>query len=93
MNKFIFFALFLFSTAMSHAQLVEVQANYNNVGDVDFVAYNNSPAPLYLNLDFADLENTVFREPLPYICLSLDSTHFLPCFVSRMLKFPGLIIS
>jgi len=69
MKKLIFLTVFLFSLTESHAQLVEVQANYNNVGDVDFVAYNNSPVPLYLNLDFADLENTVFREPLPYIQL------------------------
>jgi hypothetical protein len=51
------------------AQLAEVQANYNSVGDVDFVAYNNTPAPLFLNIDFADLENTTFNEPLPYIKL------------------------
>jgi murein DD-endopeptidase MepM/ murein hydrolase activator NlpD len=52
-----------------NAQLVEVQANYNSVGDVDFVAYNNSQAPLFLNIDFADLENTTFNETLPYIKL------------------------
>ena len=48
-------------------QPIEVQANYNSVGDVDFVAYNNTPAPLFLNVNFADLQNTTFDEPLPYI--------------------------
>jgi murein DD-endopeptidase MepM/ murein hydrolase activator NlpD len=61
--------LFLFTAKFTYAQLVEVQANYNNIGDVDFIAYNNSKAPLFLNIDFADLENTTFNEPLPYIKL------------------------
>lgn len=67
MNKQFLAAIFLFLILNSNAQLVEVQANYNSVGDVDFVAYNNTPAPLFLNVDFADLENTTFNEPLPYI--------------------------
>lgn len=69
MNKLFLVATFLFLFFNSNAQLVEVQANYNGVGDVDFVAYNNTPAPLFLNVDFADLENTTFNEPLPYIRL------------------------
>jgi len=69
MTKHFFVAIFLFLLIKSNAQLVEVQANYNGVGDVDFVAYNNTPAPLFLNVDFADLENTTFNEPLPYIKL------------------------
>lgn len=69
MSKAILFFLFLFILNESVAQLVEVQANYNAVGDVDFVAYNNTQAPLFLNIDFADLENTTFNEPLPYIKL------------------------
>lgn len=69
MNKQLLIAVFLFLLKQSNAQLVEVQANYNGVGDVDFVAYNNTPAPLFLNVDFADLENTTFNEPLPYIKL------------------------
>jgi hypothetical protein len=67
MSKPIIFFLFLFIFNQAVAQLVEVQANYNAVGDVDFVAYNNTQAPLFLNIDFADLENTTFNEPLPYI--------------------------
>jgi len=51
----------------AYSQPVEVQANYNSVGDVEFVAYNNTEVPLFLNIDFADLENTSFNEPLPYI--------------------------
>ena len=69
MNKLYLIATFLFLLSNSNAQIVEVQANYNDVGDVDFVAYNNTPAPVFLNVDFADLENTTFNEPLPYIKL------------------------
>lgn len=69
MNKLFLVAIFFFFLFKSNAQLVEVQANYNGVGDVDFVAYNNTPAPLFLNVDFADLENTTFNEPLPFIKL------------------------
>ncbi len=61
--------IFLFTAICTNAQLVEVQANYNSVGDVDFIAYNNYKAPLFLNIDFADLENTTFNETLPYIKL------------------------
>jgi len=68
-KKLIILIFFLTIIVESQGQQVEVQANYNNVGDVDFVAYNNSSVPFFLNLDFADLENTVFREPLPYIKL------------------------
>ena len=61
--------VFLFTAILADAQLVEVQANYNSIGDVDFIAYNNYKAPLFLNIDFADLENTTFNEPLPYVKL------------------------
>jgi murein DD-endopeptidase MepM/ murein hydrolase activator NlpD len=61
--------IFVFVFSGLFAQLVEVQATYNSVGDVDFIAYNNSQAPLFLNIDFADLENTTFNETLPYIKL------------------------
>ena len=61
--------MFVFLFVELNAQLVEVRADYTGVGDVQFVAYNNTEAPLYLNIDFADLENTTFNEPLPYIKL------------------------
>ncbi|MDD2381266.1 MAG: hypothetical protein WCY58_03970 [Mariniphaga sp.] len=67
MNKLIVLFFLFFGLAELRGQSVEVQANYNSVGDVDFIAYNNTSAPVYLNIDFADLENTVFHEPLPYI--------------------------
>jgi hypothetical protein len=67
MYKLYFFAFFLFTVPGAFSQLVEVHASYTGAGDVEFVAYNNSSVPLFLKLDFADLENTVFREPLPYI--------------------------
>jgi hypothetical protein len=66
-HKFLFLVIMFVQFIKVNAQLAEVQANYNSSGDVDFVAYNNSPAPLFLNVDFADLENTTFNEPLPYI--------------------------
>lgn len=69
MYRFAILFVFLLFVKLSEAQLVEVQANYNSIGDVDFIAYNNSKAPLFLNIDFADLENTTFNEPLPYIRL------------------------
>ncbi|RIH64781.1 hypothetical protein D1164_12090 [Mariniphaga sediminis] len=69
MSRIVLFFVFLFIFSATKAQLAEVQANYNSVGDVDFVAYNNTLAPLFLNVDFADLENTTFNEPLPYIKL------------------------
>jgi hypothetical protein len=67
--KFYSLIVLLLICIEANAQFAEVQANYNSSGDVDFVAYNNSPAPLFLNIDFADLENTTFNEPLPYIKL------------------------
>ena len=44
-----------------------MQANYNGIGNVDFIAHNNSKGLLFLNIEFADLENTVFNEPIPYV--------------------------
>ncbi len=67
MHRIFFLFLFCLVSFVTSAQGVEVQANYNSVGDVDFVAYNNTPAPIYLNIDFADLENTTFLEELPYM--------------------------
>ena len=63
-----FILIFLFIGLYTvNAQPIEVQANYNSIGDVEFVAYNNTPAPVFLNVNFADLQNTSFDEPLPYI--------------------------
>lgn len=67
MNKFLLFVLFLFLFFKGHTQLVEVQADYNAVGDCIFSAHNNTKTPLFLNIDFADLQNTTFNETLPYI--------------------------
>ncbi len=69
MKEYFSFFLLLLIPGFVIAQLAEVQANYNSMGDVDFVAYNNTRVPLFLNIDFADLENTTFNEPLPYIRL------------------------
>ena len=59
-----FFTVMLFQV---FAQPVEVQYDYNAMGDCIFGAYNNSKAPLFLHINFADLENTTFGEPLPYV--------------------------
>lgn len=69
MKKIFIFILLAFELFFANAQPVEVQANYTSIGDVEFVAYNNTPAPLFLNVNFADLQNTTFDEPLPYIKL------------------------
>jgi hypothetical protein len=69
MNRFAVFFLFLVCSFSSKAQLAEVQANYNNAGDVDFIAYNNTASPLFIHIEFADMENAKFNEPLPYIKL------------------------
>ncbi len=49
------------------AQPVEVQYDYTPEGDCVFSAYNNSKAPVYLHINFADLQNTSFPETLPYV--------------------------
>lgn len=67
MQKLIFTGLFLLAVLGASAQAVEVQYDYSATGDCIFGAYNNSKAPLFLHLNFADLENTTFNEPLPYV--------------------------
>lgn len=67
MHKTFVFLILCFSTIQSYAQLVDVQYNYNNVGDCIFGASNNSKTPLFLNLSFTNIENTSFGEPQPYV--------------------------
>lgn len=64
---FLFIFVIIQLSNHSFAQLVDVSANYNGLGNVDFSAHNNSKTPLFLNVDFADLQNTSFREKLPYV--------------------------
>ncbi|WP_346860250.1 hypothetical protein [uncultured Draconibacterium sp.] len=64
-NCFLLFLLLFAGTIV--AQPVDVQADYNGVGDCIFTANNNSKAPVYLHLNFADLQNTSFPETLPYV--------------------------
>jgi len=66
MKRLLIFIFVIFVINSVKAQ-VEVQADYNGVGDCIFSAYNNSAVPIYLQINFADLENTYFSEPLPYI--------------------------
>lgn len=67
MLKTLLFASFIFTVFAAKAQLVDVEYNYNNVGDCILGAHNQSKTPLYMNLWFTTLENTSFSEPLPYI--------------------------
>jgi len=67
MNKLLILFVLLFVFERSFAQSVEVQANYNSIGDCIFSAHNNSKTPMFLNIDFADLENTTFNEVLPFV--------------------------
>ncbi len=65
--KTLVFLFLFFATFQNAAQLVDVEYNYNNVGDCIFGANNNSETPLFLNITFTSLENTRFPEPLPYV--------------------------
>lgn len=67
MNKLFILIISIFLFEGINAQSVEVQADYNSVGDCIFSAHNNSKTPMFLNIDFADLENTTFNETLPYV--------------------------
>ena len=67
MYKICLFLILTFTILESRAQLVDVQYDYNNVGDCTFWAQNNLKTPLYLNLVFTSMENTRFTEPLPYV--------------------------
>lgn len=69
MKRFILLLIVITFALVSRAQLAEVRVSYNITGDVSFSAYNNTVAPLYLLLDFADLENAVLNVSLPYIQL------------------------
>ena len=67
MLKIYVILILCFSYLPSEAQLVEVQYDYNNVGDCIFGAHNNSKTPLFINLFFTNIENTTFKERSPYV--------------------------
>lgn len=67
MQKLAVLFFLFFTTVLSDAQPVEVRADYNGVGDVDFVAYNNTKAPLFVYVILGDLENTYYPETLPIV--------------------------
>jgi hypothetical protein len=67
MYKILFILIFSFAALVTKAQLIDVQYNYNNVGDCSFGASNNAKTPLFMHLYFTNLENTRFTEPLPYV--------------------------
>ena len=67
MYKLIIFLILTFSITKINAQLVDVQYNYNNIGDCIFGASNFAKTPLFLHFFFTSIEYTSFREPIPYI--------------------------
>jgi hypothetical protein len=67
MHKILFILIFTFAVPGTKAQPIEVQYNYNNLGDCSFGASNNAKTPLFMHLYFTNLENTRFTEPLPYV--------------------------
>ena len=67
MYKLIVILILAFSSLNNQAQLVDVQYNYNNVGDCIFGASNFAKTPLFLHVFFTNIEYTSFREPMPYI--------------------------
>jgi len=67
MRKSLILSVVMFFVCVANAQLAEVEYNYNNNGDCIVGAHNHTKTPLYLNLTFTSLENTTFREPLPYV--------------------------
>ena len=67
MYKTIVFLIFNLTFAEIKAQLVEVQYNFNNIGDCIFGANNYAKTPMFLNLSFTNIEYTTFEEPLPYV--------------------------
>lgn len=67
MYKILFILIFSFAALGMKAQLIDVQYNYNNVGDCSFGASNNAKTPLFMHLYFTNLENTRFTELLPYV--------------------------
>lgn len=66
-HKILLLLKLILITSVTIAQYVEVQANYNSLGDCVFSATNNAKVPMYLHINFADLENTTFNETLPYV--------------------------
>jgi hypothetical protein len=67
MYKIVAFLILTCGFAEIKAQLVEVQYNFNNIGDCIFGANNYAKTPMFLNLSFTNIEYTTFEEPLPYV--------------------------
>ncbi len=67
MKKLFYLLISFFFSTTVFAQKIEVQADYTDIGDVEFVAYNNTQVPLFLYINFADLSNATFDEVLPYV--------------------------
>ncbi len=67
MKKPVLFALMLYTAYFTIAQPVEVRSDYNDVGNVDFVAYNNTKAPLFVSVILGDLQNTDYAGPMPIV--------------------------
>lgn len=71
MKRLLSFLSLLCAAVALNAQSVNVEVDYNDVGDCVFSAVNNTKVPLFLYVDFADIQNAIFDEPLPYVkCVS-----------------------
>ena len=66
-NRFHITTILLLLSLLAEAQLVEVQVDYNSNRDCIFGAYNNAAVPMFVHINFADLQFTAFSETLPYI--------------------------
>jgi len=67
MNKLLVLIISVFLFEGVNAQLIEVRADYDSMGNCVFGAINNAKTPMFLNIDFADLQNTTFNETLPFV--------------------------
>lgn len=67
MHKILAILILFFFFFTARSQFVEIHYNYNNVGDCIFGAHNNAKTPLFVNFFFTNIENTTFRETLPYV--------------------------
>lgn len=75
------------------AQLVNVQAGYNRVGDCIFSARKNEKVPMYVQINLAGLENSLFNESPPNVkCYLRDVIIYSPFSVILMKTSHGLIM-
>lgn len=67
MIKLTLIVFFLFMSSLSYAQLVEVESNYSAGGDVVFGATNFTKTPLFVKIEFNELQNSTSDEMRVYV--------------------------